>query len=1385
MQTATVTVENPCDSNLNKTVQLLFDSGSFRSYISMDLAKSLKLKLGKEQVIKLVTFGKATSTVIKTPTATIDLPLRDGTNLKLTVNVVPKITGEVHRLPVKSEALNSHLLKDLPLADKLPTQRETSNIDLLIGNDYYLDLIEPIRITLQPGLYLLGSKLGWILTGRTTLDTHTADEVHRPAMLTMPTFGHNRIMNNDTFTNPDNSIPVKPSIDEFWSLESIGIKDSPTATDDDIALDNFNKTIKYEDERYYATWPWKDDVSSLPDNYGLALGRLKSLLRKLKQHPDLLKQYDDIIQDQLDKGVIEQLPPNCNPETKKHYIPHHAVVTPTKATTKVRIVYDASAKTNEKNCSLNECLYRGPVMLENLSGLLLRFRLKKVGIVADIEKAFLQIGLQEADRDVTRFLWVTDSNKLDQITENIQIYRFTRLPFGVISSPFILASTINYHLNKQGSDIAHEIRENLYVDNVICGTDTTEQAIEFYKESKQLFKKASMNIREWASNSEEFTDHITDQDKLRGNSSKVKVLGMIWDLHEDNLGTCHITTLPSTTKRSVLHTVSSVFDPLGTFTPVTLTAKLLIQHLWSEGLDWDQQLSTDDQERWKEISNELQLIEKVKTSRFIGTTDTTAKYSLICFTDASKKAYAAAVYLLIKTETSYKANLIFSKARLAPTKGMTIPRLELLGVLIGVRALRFVEIELKLNIEQKILYTDSQCVLHWITSKRTLTVFVENRLKEIRSSDITFRYISTTDNPADIPTRGTTVTQLENCSLWWKGPKWLTNPQDTWPTWSVSEVSPQTITAVNSETKSAKVMYETGLLSEKKATTMNTPLEIDEKRFSSLSKLLRVTALALRFIERLRRKGSQTGPVTSQELTNARTLWEQQIERRGFPDVIKDIQLEKRNNLVTQLGIKLDSDNLLRCYGRLTNSDISLTSKNPILLPKLDHFTYLVINDAHKTVFHSGIGHTLAQIRQRYWIPQGRSAVKKVLRDCRICRRWEGGPYQMPPMPPLPVERVTKIPPFTETGLDYLGPLYIRDNSRENSKVWICLFTCLTVRAIHLEVISDLSAEQFLLCLRRFISLYGAPKRIHSDNASQFKLAKKSIDKIWNEVQSDTDVHNYVAEQGIDWHFIPAHAPWMGGFYERLIALVKRSLKRTLGKSCLTHDQLVTVVSEITAILNTRPLVYLTDDINSGAALTPQCFLRMKLDQKTGTPDSPFTSDENDPDYVQNQSSEDTLLQTWKDCQIHLSHFWKTWTDDYLLSLRERHRNPNLRSGRIKTHNQIAINDVVLIHDTLPRGAWKLAKVKELVQSNDGQIRSATVILPSKRILIRPLNLLFPLECSSSGPIGDGSVTNDDCTKGKNTSDDVLPTDATVRPQRRAALKARDWLRGLAPHLLE
>ena len=390
---------------------------------------------------------------------------------------------------------------------------------------------------------------------------------------------------------------------------------------------------------------------------------------------------------------------------------------------------------------------------------------------------------------------------------------------------------------------------------------------------------------------------------------------MHWNRKEDTLTTAKLTSCPTTTKRGVLQAVSSVFDPIGLFTPVTLPAKLFIQHLWNKGQGWDKELTSEDQQQCTEILKELQLIEKIHIPRFIDTNNS-ATYKLLCFTDASKKAYAAAVYLLVTTNMNSTVHLVFSKSRLAPTKPLTIPRLELLGVLIGVRCLKFVETQLKLNIAPKILWTDSQCVLHWLNSNKPLSVFVEKRLKEIKSHDITFKYITTEENPADLPTRGTTAAELENCLLWWKGPQWLTNTQCTWPIWSIDEV---TSDVLNSESKKNKVMYEVSLISENEATVTDIPLGIKEERFSSISRLLRVTALALRFINRLKHNVKQTGAITALELQKARSLWGQRIQRRTFHKVIEDLKANKRNNLITQLGLQIDSEGLLRCYGRFSS----------------------------------------------------------------------------------------------------------------------------------------------------------------------------------------------------------------------------------------------------------------------------------------------------------------------------------------------------------------------------------------------------------------------------------------------------------------------------------
>ncbi|XP_063435905.1 uncharacterized protein LOC134716797 [Mytilus trossulus] len=355
-----------------------------------------------------------------------------------------------------------------------------------------------------------------------------------------------------------------------------------------------------ENGRYQVAWPWKEKLPELPENRELAYGRLKSLFQKMKNNPDLLN--NEIIQDQCKKGIIEKVSNQCSKDTGiKHYIPHHAVVDPTKPTTKVRIVYDASAKSKPENKSLNDCLHRGPVMLQDLCGLLLRFRMNKIAVVADIEKAFLQIELQKNDRDATRFFWLRNINH-PTVENNVQVYRFCRVPFGVISSPFLLAATLDYHLDTYKNATAANIRENINVDNVITGVDSTENAVTLYKEAKQIFSDASMNLREWASNSQQFLKCIPKEDQA--NREKLKVLGLTWTIKDDTLtvNSARNDNMFPITKREVLQRVASVFDPLGFFTPVTLRTKLFLQMLWNKKMEWDEQLTEEDIQQWKEIS---------------------------------------------------------------------------------------------------------------------------------------------------------------------------------------------------------------------------------------------------------------------------------------------------------------------------------------------------------------------------------------------------------------------------------------------------------------------------------------------------------------------------------------------------------------------------------------------------------------------------------------------------------------------------------------------------------------------------------------------------------------------------------------------------------------
>ena len=780
MQTAKTEIKGQRNTK-GEIVRILLDSGSQRTYVTEALADKLQLKREKEEEIKLVTFGCDRPKTVKTAQTKLSIKLNNGQYLAVTANIVPVISGTVQRkaMTLCSSKNMEHLVKSLDLADTIPLETESSTVELLVGNDYYLDIILPQKIEVQPGLYLLSSKLGWIVTGRTS----EPDESENETNMLILTYGTN-ITNTSVFQSVDDAVPVKPDLEDFWNLETIGVIDNQTTKNDELVKKHFKENLTFVDGRYQVTWPWKEENPELPVNRQLAVGRLRSNVSRMRNKPEFLKQYDLIIQYQLDKGIIEKVE-NTYTDNIKHYLPHHAVLNPHKPTTKLRVVYDASSKAKKEYNSLNECLYRGPVMLKDLCGLLLRFRLHQIAMVADIEKAFLQIGLQSNQRDVTRFIWMKNYEEARVDDDNIQEYRFCRVPFGIISSPFLLGAAIESHLETYDNKLASKLKDDIYVDNVITGTNNIESAVQLYHGAKSIFREASMNLREWISNDSFVNQFIVNED--RASCDSVKVLGHTWNIQSDSLALKKPSLVNGSTKptkRSVLREIASVFDPLGLFSPVLLQGKVFLQSLWSKHIEWDDEISSEDLAVWSSISSNIDGLSDISIKRCIATNDSeNMQQYLVCYCDASSYAYAASVYLVqINGEQLSKSDLIFSKTRLAPLKRITTPRLELMGVVIGVRCLQYVKQQLKVTVVGSYLYTDSHCVLKCINSDKDLSVFVKNRVQEIKKDgEIVFGYVSTKENPADVATRGADVQKLADNQIWWYGPKWLTGPESEWP----------------------------------------------------------------------------------------------------------------------------------------------------------------------------------------------------------------------------------------------------------------------------------------------------------------------------------------------------------------------------------------------------------------------------------------------------------------------------------------------------------------------------------------------------------------------------------------------------------------------------
>jgi hypothetical protein len=980
----------------------------------------------------------------------------------------------------------------------------------------------------------------------------------------------------------------------------------------------------------------------------------------------------------------------------------------------------------------------------------------RYAFIADIEKAFLQILVNEKERDVVRFFWLNDCTK-EPTADNIVIYRFCRVPFGIICSPFLLAATVNHHLLCCGSTVALDIKRNMYVDNLLSGCDSIEAVIAYYSEAKQLFAEKNMNLREWSTNCNELRDNLPCADQ--GSSEETTCLGLRWSPQSDKLR-CSVKADRLTsvsTKRHVLKTMATLFDPCGIYAPVSISLRLLMQEIWIQGLTWDEVLPQELLHQWNRLSDSLYNIPQHCFPRRIVTDGTLAsRYELHCFCDASAKAYAAVAFIREESpDGQVSSALVYCRSRVSPLKPtLTIPRLELMAVLAGVRMVKFLRQELDiLPMSRTFIWSDSQCVLRWLKSDVDQTVFVRNRLKEIRShSDIVYRYVPTAENPADLASRGCSLQVLQDCCMWWSGPSWLSMSPDKWPE------TPEWINSVGyASTISVVLLVHPKASSGTLACTIDL---LDMSRYSTLTRLLRVVAWIRRFTDSCRNQNQPLGPLVADELVWARQFLDRAVQKSVFGSLRKDESTPRMKVLTLQLGLFVDDQGLIRCGGRIELAGLSMDATHPKLMPKNHYYSRLLMQDCHEKLHHAGVPHTLAELRQEYWVIQGRQQVKQVVSSCLLCRKIRALAFRVPSAPPLPDYRVHGSEVFENVGLDYLGPLIVKAPHSE-IKVWMCLYTCALVRAIHIEVVTSLNAEQFLLSLRRFGALYGYPRRIISDNAKQFKTVKNVLTKVLmsNSVQDES------AQRGITWKFITEKAPWMGGFYERLVALVKNALRRSLDHKKVSLVELQTLAYEISATLNSRPLVYVEEN-GFEKALCPADFL-MKTNKR-----APVSSDE-ESEYMPTDPShvKENLLLTWKRARGILSSFWTIWQKQYLSSLRER---SVLHNNRGAQDQSAQVGMTVIVQDAGPRGKWKMGRIQELFVGRDGRCRAATVMMPNGKKLNRPLKLLCPLEvCDDVTSVGNGVIGVADHDEDAR----LEPLDKARKSGRAAALRANQRIR--------
>lgn len=1188
--------------------------------------------------------------------------------------VIPSITSDLPSISLGRRTWPH--LQGIHLAD--PQFGTPRPIDVLVGADIWGQLLlNGRRVGSRNEPCAIKTHFGWVVFGPVGPDR--VDGIGVQALSAQ--------FRRDHFQ-------LEELLQRFWSLE-----EPEGATEEQVneceAI--FRKTVNRDDQgRYVVQIPFRGNAPALGDSRQNALRQFYQLERRLTNSPELREKYVRFMREYLALNHMEVVTDKQEEGRYQcYYIPHHAV------TTKFRVVFNASAKTST-GVSLNETQLVGPRTQDPLTSIIHRFRRFRVAITADVEKMFRQITVDTRHRRWQRIFW------RESPIDPLKTYELKTVTFGMASGPFNAIRTLqqcamdNYQVISDDSRaiMARQmILSNFYVDDFLASVDSPELAVNVSMDIRKILECGHFQLRKWNSNCWETLTAIagspTSEETIKLSDVETTVLGLHWNPIEDEL--LYKVELHQgaewPTKRSVLSDVGKLYDPTGMLAPVIVVAKIFIQTLWRAGLEWDAPLTAELRDSWILFREALPQLSQLRIPRWLGMRDA-SKPTLLGFCDASTKAYAAVIYIHVNPEGSpSQMAIVASKTRVAPVKEISIPRLELAAAQLLAKLLKSVQQSLDLRDIGYHLWTDSSVVLSWLRKPpSSLKQYASNRVAYIQeNTDIhQWHHIRSESNPADCASRGLSPAELRRHPLWWNGPTDILEKEPKksflpaisdgeWEDFA-AEIRPVMALTTRVEIRGLTMTTSQG---------EEIPLLA---RFSSLQKLLRVTAYVLRF--RPHRMTAQYKTfVTSEEIGQAMRLHVTEEQRRHFGSEISSLSaghIISSSSKIACLKPFLDKEGIIRVGGRLPNADLAYEQRHPIILPKTSLLSKLLVSNAHHITLHGGIGVMLQLVRRKFWIIHLRGLVKSHIYQCVACKLQQQV-LQRQQMADLPRSRVTVAPPFSQSGVDYAGPLLIKQGNRRTAslcKTYAVIFVCMVTKAVHIELAEDLSARGFIDVFDRFVSRRGYCQRLYSDNGTQFVGAKRLLGKDLEEWRT-TQVTQHIADAGVEWRFITPSAAHHGGLWEAAVKSAKRHLLRVVGKQVLRFNSLSTLLVRIEACLNSRPIVALHDDLDTGTALTPGDFL-------IGRPivARPETCDEGVPV---------NRLKYHQQLQRMLQQFWKRWSEEYLRTLQMRGKwtrpVPNVRIG-----------DVVAIQqENLPPTRWRIGRVIAVHPGKDGLIRTVTI----------------------------------------------------------------------------